>query len=56
MDIDSAHKRRQRADLQPLVRPQSGFDELKAAFPQARAMPGVVDRKAGGAATPPAGQ
>jgi hypothetical protein len=56
MDIDSAHKRRQRADLQPLARPQSGVDDLKAAFPQARAIPGVVDRKAGGAATPPAGQ
>jgi hypothetical protein len=56
MDIDSAQKRRQRADLQPLARPQSGVDDLKAAFPQARAIPGVVDRKAGGAATPPAGQ
>jgi hypothetical protein len=46
MGIDSAEKRGQRADLQPLAKPQSGVDDLKAAFPQARPIPGVVDIKA----------
>ena len=46
MDIDSAEKRRQRADLKPLAKAQSGVDDLKAAFPQAAALPGVVDKKA----------
>jgi hypothetical protein len=32
MDIDSAEKRRQRADLEPLAKPQSGVDDLNAAF------------------------
>ena len=50
--IDSADKRRRRADLQPLARPQSGVDDLKAAFPNAQPIPGVVDRKAAGAAAP----
>ncbi len=49
MNIDSAEKRRQRADLQPLAKPQSGVDDLKAAFPQSSAIPGVVDRKAAAA-------
>ena len=49
MGIDTAEKRRQRADLRPLARPQSGVDDLKAAFPQARPIPGVVDKKAGAA-------
>jgi hypothetical protein len=53
MDINSAEKRRQRADLQSLAKPQSGVDDLKAAFPQAQAIPGVVDKKA--AAAPSAG-
>ena len=52
MDVDSAEKRRQRADLRSLARPQSGVDDLKAAFPQAKPIPGVVDKKA--AAQPPA--
>jgi hypothetical protein len=46
MDINSAEKRRQRADLQSLAKPQSGVDDLKAAFPKAKAIPGVVDKKA----------
>jgi hypothetical protein len=45
LGIDSAEKRRERAELQPLARPQSGVDDLRAAFPQARAIPGVVDRR-----------
>ena len=49
MGVDTAEKRRQRADLRPLARPQSGVDDLKAAFPQARPIPGVVDKKAGAA-------
>jgi hypothetical protein len=54
MGIDTAEKRRQRAELQPLARPQSGVDDLKAAFPQATPIPGVVDKKAAGAAAAPA--
>ncbi len=54
MSIDSAAKRRQRADLQPLAKPQSGVDDLKAAFPQAKAIPGVVDKKAAAAPSPAA--
>jgi hypothetical protein len=46
MGISSAEKRRQRADLQSLAKPQSGVDELKAAFPQSKPIPGVVDKKA----------
>lgn len=49
MGVNSADKRRQRADLQSLAKPQSGVDDLKAAFPQARPLPGVVDRKAAAA-------
>ena len=49
MGVDTAEKRRQRADLQALARPQSGVDDLKAAFPQARPIPGVVDKRAGAA-------
>ena len=46
MNINSAEKRRQRGDLQSLAKPQSGVDDLKAAFPQAKPIPGVVDKKA----------
>lgn len=49
MGIDSAQKRRQRADLQPLAKPQWGVDDLRAAFPQAKPIAGVVDRKPGAA-------
>ena len=45
--IDSAEKRRERAELQAVAKPQSGVDDLKAAFPQAKPIPGVVDRRAG---------
>ena len=46
MGIDSAEKRRERAELRALARPQSGVDDLRAAFPNARPIPGVVDQKA----------
>jgi hypothetical protein len=46
LKVDSADKRRQRADLQSLARPQSGVDDLKHAFPQSRPIPGVVDQRA----------
>lgn len=50
MGVSSAEKRRQRADLQRLARPQSGVDDLKAAFPQARPIAGVVDKRAAASA------
>jgi hypothetical protein len=59
MNIDSAEKRRQREDLRTLARPQSGVDDLRPAFPQARPIPGVVDARpgpAGAAASSPAGR
>jgi hypothetical protein len=46
MGIDSAAKRRDRQDLVPLAKPQSGVDDLKAKFPGARELPGVKDQKA----------
>ena len=46
MSIDTLDKRRQRADLQALARPQAGVDALKPAFPQAVPIPGVLDRAA----------
>ena len=47
LDIDSAVKRRERAELQPLARPQSGVDALHGSFPRATsAIPGVVDASA----------
>jgi hypothetical protein len=46
MGIDSADKRRQRAPLRALAKPQSGVDDLKPAFPHARPIPGVVDKRA----------
>ena len=46
LGVDTAQTRRQRADLQSLARPQSGVDDLRAAFPQGRDIPGVVDKKA----------
>jgi hypothetical protein len=49
MGIDSAERRRQRADLQSLAQPQSGVDDLKAAFPQAQPIRGVVDKQTGAA-------
>jgi hypothetical protein len=45
MGIDSGAKRRDRADLSSLARPQSGVDALKAAFPNAKGAPeGVRDK------------
>ncbi|MEW6706788.1 MAG: OBAP family protein [Pseudomonadota bacterium] len=50
LGIDSAAKRRQRADLVPLARPQAGVDALKGAFGRpTRDIAGVVDRKAASA-------
>lgn len=46
MGIDTAQKRRERADLRQLAKPQHGVDDLKAAFPQAKPIAGVVDKKA----------
>ncbi|MFZ3286740.1 MAG: OBAP family protein [Telluria sp.] len=49
MDIKTAQKRRQRADLLPLAKPQSGVDELKGKFPRPTLdIPGVLDQKAAG--------
>jgi hypothetical protein len=48
MGIDSGAKRRDRADLSSLARPQEGVDALKAAFPDATGAPaGVQDKGAG---------
>ena len=44
--VDSADRRRERAGLLPLARPQSGVGALKDAFPGSRAIPGVVDADA----------
>lgn len=53
MDIDSADKRRQRADLQKLAKPQSGVDDLKGRFGRpTRDIPGVMDKKSAAAAGP----
>jgi hypothetical protein len=50
MSIDTAEKRRQRTELRALARPQEGVDALKAAFPGAVPLPGVVDRAAAASA------
>jgi hypothetical protein len=47
MEIDISEKRRQRADLTPLAKPQEGVDALKASFPDRKPIPGVMDKKAG---------
>lgn len=50
MGVSSTDKRRDRADLRSLARPQAGVDDLKAAFPRpTRDVPGVVDLRAAGA-------
>jgi hypothetical protein len=46
MGIDTEAKRRERQDLVPAARPQSGVDALRAAFPGATPIPGVVDKRA----------
>ncbi len=44
MGIDTGEKRRDRADLAPLARPQGGVDALRAKFPNAAPpIPGVQD-------------
>lgn len=47
LGIHTDDKRQQRADLQPLAKPQSGVDDMKGAFGgNTRDIPGVVDRQA----------
>lgn len=54
LGIDTAEKRRQRADLQPLARPQSGVDALKGKFSRPVSdIPGVTDKAAGARMAPP---
>lgn len=49
MGISTSEKRRQRAELKALAKPQSGVDALKGKFPRpTRDLPGVVDKKAAG--------
>ena len=47
MGIDSGAKRRDRADLVPLARPQEGVDVLQKAFPNATGAPDGVRDKGG---------
>lgn len=48
LGVSSADKRRERADLRPLARPQAGVDDLKGAFSRpTQDLPGVVDLKPG---------
>ncbi|RPE79969.1 OBAP family protein [Vulcaniibacterium tengchongense] len=44
MRISTPQLRRDRQDLVPLAKPQEGVDALRAAFPQATPIPGVVDK------------
>ena len=47
MKIDSEEKRRQRADLKQLAKPQTGVDDLKGRFARpTKDIPGVIDNKA----------
>lgn len=43
LDIDSGQRRQARQDMRALARPQAGVDLLRDAFPEATAIPGVVD-------------
>jgi hypothetical protein len=52
LGISTEEKRKQRAELLPLARPQSGVDDLRAAFAQAKPIPGVVDTKAASTTAP----
>ncbi len=46
MGINTADKRKQRAELQRMAKPQSGVDELKGKFGRpTKNIPGVVDKK-----------
>jgi hypothetical protein len=48
MDVDTAQRRQDRADLRTLAKPQSGVDDLKGKFGRpTQDIPGVVDVKAG---------
>jgi hypothetical protein len=50
MGFDSAQTRKDRADLQPMAKPQSGVDDLKGKFGRpTQDIPGVVDSKSAGA-------
>jgi hypothetical protein len=53
MGFSLKEKRGQRADLARLARPQEGVDALKAAFPDRKPLPGVID--ADSESAPPAG-
>jgi hypothetical protein len=47
MKIHTGDKRKQRADLRPLAKPQSGVDDLKGKFGRpAQDIPGVSDKRA----------
>jgi len=52
LDVSTEEKRQQRAELLPLARPQSGVDDLRAAFPEAKPIAGVVDIKAAATTAP----
>jgi hypothetical protein len=47
MKINTLDKRKRRADLRPLAKPQSGVDDLKGKFPRpSQDIPGVADSRA----------
>lgn len=50
MDISTDERRRDRADLVELARPQDGVNTLRRQFPRSQPIPGVVDKAE--AATP----
>ena len=53
LGLSTAEKRRQRADLQQLARPQSGVDDLKGKFPRPVSdIPGVTSKAAGARMAP----
>jgi hypothetical protein len=53
MGIDSTEKRRERAELRALAKPQSGVDDLQGRFAgPTKDIPGVVDRQGAQAAAP----
>jgi hypothetical protein len=51
LGVDTAQKRRERAELEPMAKPQSGVDDLQGKFArQTRDIPGVTDEAAAGSA------
>lgn len=55
LGINTAQKRKDRADLQKIAKLQSGVDDLKGKFGRpTQDIPGVVDQKAAGSGQPPA--